>query len=174
MWGPLDDVVMGGVSQSGFEVRQGAGEQGGPAGLFNGQVSSSNNGGFASVSPPLWAILPLYPPPFLSTPRPFALTLIGLHAVYHPQLRTINTPLMSLHPYPLQLELPCTPLPLHPPCTFPTLCHRFTCCTPSCVSYATPLHVISPLVLATSLTLVPLPCFPWLRRHPLYLGRCIC
>ena len=52
MWGPLDDVVMGGVSQSGFEVRQGAGEQKGPAGIFSGQVSSSNNGGFASVRPP--------------------------------------------------------------------------------------------------------------------------
>lgn len=50
VWGPLDDVVMGGVSQSGFEVRQGVGEQGAPAGLFSGQVSSSNNGGFASVS----------------------------------------------------------------------------------------------------------------------------
>ena len=43
---------MGGVSQSGFEVRQGAGEEGDPAGIFSGQVSSSNNGGFASVSPP--------------------------------------------------------------------------------------------------------------------------
>lgn len=52
VWGPLDDVVMGGVSQSGFEVRQGAGEHKGPAGIFSGQVSSSNNGGFASVSPP--------------------------------------------------------------------------------------------------------------------------
>lgn len=50
VWGPLDDVVMGGVSQSGFEVRQGAGEQGQPAGVFSGQVSSSNNGGFASVN----------------------------------------------------------------------------------------------------------------------------
>ena len=50
VWGPLDDVVMGGVSQSGFEVRQGAGEGGQPSGVFSGQVSSSNNGGFASVS----------------------------------------------------------------------------------------------------------------------------
>lgn len=58
VWGPLDDVVMGGVSQSGFEVRQGAGQQKGPAGIFSGQVSSSNNGGFASVSPPSY-MLPL-------------------------------------------------------------------------------------------------------------------
>lgn len=48
-WGSLDDVVMGGVSQSGFFVQQGAGEHGGPAGLFAGNVTSDNNGGFASV-----------------------------------------------------------------------------------------------------------------------------
>eukprot|EP00884_Botryococcus_braunii_P010727 jgi/Botrbrau1/19656/Bobra.0003s0021.2 len=48
-WGPLDDVVMGGVSESGFEVRAGAGERGGPAGVFSGAVSTSNSGGFASV-----------------------------------------------------------------------------------------------------------------------------
>lgn len=51
MWGPLDDVVMGGVSESGFEVVSGAGEDSQPAGIFSGLVSSSNNGGFASVSP---------------------------------------------------------------------------------------------------------------------------
>ena len=50
IWGPLDDVVMGGVSESGFQVRGGAGEHGEPAGIFSGNVSSSNNGGFASVS----------------------------------------------------------------------------------------------------------------------------
>lgn len=50
IWGPLDDVVMGGVSESGFQVRSGAGEQGQAAGIFSGNVSSSNNGGFASVS----------------------------------------------------------------------------------------------------------------------------
>jgi Complex I intermediate-associated protein 30 (CIA30) len=50
-WGPLDDVVMGGVSESGFEIRAGAGEAGGPAGVFSGAVSTSNSGGFASVSP---------------------------------------------------------------------------------------------------------------------------
>lgn len=48
MWGPLDDVVMGGVSESGFAVVSGAGENGQPAGIFSGLVSSSNNGGFAS------------------------------------------------------------------------------------------------------------------------------
>ena len=41
---------MGGVSQSRFDVRAGAGPDGGPAGVFSGQVSSANSGGFASVS----------------------------------------------------------------------------------------------------------------------------
>lgn len=41
---------MGGVSESGFVVQPGAGEGGRPAGIFSGLVSSSNNGGFASVS----------------------------------------------------------------------------------------------------------------------------
>ena len=45
----LDDVVMGGISESGFVVRQGAGEDGGPAGVFAGRVTTQNNGGFASV-----------------------------------------------------------------------------------------------------------------------------
>lgn len=49
VWGPLDDVVMGGVSESGFEVRAGAGEHNEPAGVFSGLVSDSNSGGFASV-----------------------------------------------------------------------------------------------------------------------------
>lgn len=49
VWGPLDDVVMGGVSESGFAVVSGAGQDGQPAGIFSGLVSSSNNGGFASV-----------------------------------------------------------------------------------------------------------------------------
>ena len=48
-WAPLDDVVMGGVSESGLEVVAGAGEGGAPAGIFSGIVSSSNSGGFASV-----------------------------------------------------------------------------------------------------------------------------
>ncbi|MEO0408320.1 MAG: CIA30 family protein [Cyanobacteria bacterium P01_A01_bin.135] len=42
LWGPVDDVVMGGVSQSGIErVATGA--------LFSGVVSTENSGGFASV-----------------------------------------------------------------------------------------------------------------------------
>ncbi|MCM1984084.1 CIA30 family protein [Lyngbya confervoides] len=51
LWGALDDVVMGGVSQSQIESHpQGA--------RFHGQVSTANSGGFASVrtrnfSPPL-------------------------------------------------------------------------------------------------------------------------
>ncbi|KAL4448009.1 hypothetical protein ABPG75_005228 [Micractinium tetrahymenae] len=48
-WGSLDDVVMGGISESGFVVRQGVGEDGGPCGVFAGSVTTANNGGFASV-----------------------------------------------------------------------------------------------------------------------------
>lgn len=51
VWGPLDDVVMGGVSESGFELRQQGGESGGPVGVFSGIVSAANSGGFASVRP---------------------------------------------------------------------------------------------------------------------------
>ena len=58
MWGPLDDVVMGGVSESGFAVVSNAGENGQPAGIFSGLVSSSNNGGFASVSPACFLLVP--------------------------------------------------------------------------------------------------------------------
>lgn len=39
-WGPLDDVVMGGVSQSAFTVEGGVG-------VFAGEISVENNGGFA-------------------------------------------------------------------------------------------------------------------------------
>lgn len=42
LWGALDDVVMGGVSQSGLQ----AGED---AAHFTGHVSTDNSGGFASV-----------------------------------------------------------------------------------------------------------------------------
>lgn len=42
IWGALDDVVMGGVSASGFSVE-------GNKGVFSGNVSTENNGGFASV-----------------------------------------------------------------------------------------------------------------------------
>jgi hypothetical protein len=48
-WGPLDDVVMGGVSESGFELKQTGAEDGGPVAVFSGLVSSANNGGFASI-----------------------------------------------------------------------------------------------------------------------------
>ncbi|WOL09113.1 hypothetical protein Cni_G17866 [Canna indica] len=49
VWGPLDDVVMGGVSESGFQVVPDGGEDGGPIGLFKGVVSTANNGGFTSI-----------------------------------------------------------------------------------------------------------------------------
>lgn len=50
-WGALDDVVMGGVSSSAFQVQDGVG-------LFSGTVSTANSGGFTSVrtrnlNPPL-------------------------------------------------------------------------------------------------------------------------
>lgn len=35
-WGALDDVVMGGVSESTFIIDTTGGEKGGPAGLFKG------------------------------------------------------------------------------------------------------------------------------------------
>lgn len=41
IWGALDDVVMGGVSQSGIQL--------GAAASFSGMVSTANSGGFASV-----------------------------------------------------------------------------------------------------------------------------
>ncbi len=49
---------MGGVSESGFAVVSNAGENGQPAGIFSGLVSSSNNGGFASVSPACFLLVP--------------------------------------------------------------------------------------------------------------------
>ena len=45
-WGALDDVVMGGVSQSSFK-RSDSGNHA----VFSGRVSATNNGGFASVGP---------------------------------------------------------------------------------------------------------------------------
>lgn len=48
-WGALDDVVMGGVSASSFQISATGGEDGGPVGLFKGYVSTANNGGFASI-----------------------------------------------------------------------------------------------------------------------------
>ncbi|XP_077227156.1 NAD(P)-binding Rossmann-fold superfamily protein [Tasmannia lanceolata] len=49
VWGALDDVVMGGVSESAFQIDPTAGEFGGPVGLFKGSVSTANNGGFTSI-----------------------------------------------------------------------------------------------------------------------------
>jgi len=42
LWGAVDDVVMGGVSESNFYLADGAG-------VFAGNVSTANSGGFASV-----------------------------------------------------------------------------------------------------------------------------
>ncbi|CAN0345476.1 unnamed protein product, partial [Ectocarpus fasciculatus] len=63
-WGALDDVVMGGVSESGLRVVPGAGETDAGVGaaaaaaVFSGEVKTSNSGGFVSIrtrnaSPPL-------------------------------------------------------------------------------------------------------------------------
>ncbi|CAL9125957.1 unnamed protein product [Musa acuminata var. zebrina] len=49
VWDALDDVVMGGVSESGFQVDPKGKEDGGPTGLFKGVVSTANNGGFTSI-----------------------------------------------------------------------------------------------------------------------------
>lgn len=48
-WGPLDDVVMGGVSESSFLIDSTGGENGGATGIFKGTVSTANNGGFTSI-----------------------------------------------------------------------------------------------------------------------------
>lgn len=48
-WGALDDVVMGGVSESTFQIDPNGSENGGPTGVFKGLVSSANNGGFTSI-----------------------------------------------------------------------------------------------------------------------------
>jgi uncharacterized protein YbjT (DUF2867 family) len=42
IWGALDDVVMGGVSSSSFQIRENTA-------VFTGNVSTANSGGFASV-----------------------------------------------------------------------------------------------------------------------------
>ncbi|XP_062218698.1 protein HIGH CHLOROPHYLL FLUORESCENCE PHENOTYPE 173, chloroplastic-like isoform X2 [Phragmites australis] len=49
VWGALDDVVMGGVSESTFQILPTGSETGGTTGLFKGIVSTSNNGGFTSI-----------------------------------------------------------------------------------------------------------------------------
>ncbi|KAG8385403.1 hypothetical protein BUALT_Bualt03G0039400 [Buddleja alternifolia] len=48
-WGALDDVVMGGVSESTFLIDPNGGENGRPTGIFRGVVSTANNGGFTSI-----------------------------------------------------------------------------------------------------------------------------
>ncbi|KAI4332508.1 hypothetical protein L6164_017412 [Bauhinia variegata] len=48
-WGALDDVVMGGVSESNFQIDPNGSENGGPTGVFKGVVSTANNGGFTSI-----------------------------------------------------------------------------------------------------------------------------
>lgn len=48
-WGALDDVVMGGVSESTFLINPSGDENGGPTGVFKGVVSTANNGGFTSI-----------------------------------------------------------------------------------------------------------------------------
>ncbi|GMY37478.1 protein HIGH CHLOROPHYLL FLUORESCENCE PHENOTYPE 173, chloroplastic [Fagus crenata] len=48
-WGALDDVVMGGVSESSFQIDRRGSEIGGPTGVFKGVVSTANNGGFTSI-----------------------------------------------------------------------------------------------------------------------------
>ncbi|KAA0057061.1 hypothetical protein IC582_029288 [Cucumis melo] len=48
-WGALDDVVMGGVSESSFQIDMKGGETGGPTGVFKGVLSTANNGGFTSI-----------------------------------------------------------------------------------------------------------------------------
>ncbi|GLT80131.1 hypothetical protein SLA2020_515860 [Shorea laevis] len=48
-WGALDDVVMGGVSESTFLIDRNGGENGGPTALFKGTVSTANMGGFTSI-----------------------------------------------------------------------------------------------------------------------------
>lgn len=48
-WGALDDIVMGGVSESTFQIDRRGSEIGGPTGVFKGVVSTANNGGFTSI-----------------------------------------------------------------------------------------------------------------------------
>eukprot|EP00210_Caulerpa_lentillifera_P005561 g5320.t1 len=49
IWGPLDDVVMGGCSQSNLTIEKDKGDQADYAAVFSGNITSANNGGFASV-----------------------------------------------------------------------------------------------------------------------------
>ena len=49
VFGPIDDVVMGGVSSSMLSISPLGSENGESVGIFAGRVTSANNGGFASV-----------------------------------------------------------------------------------------------------------------------------
>lgn len=50
-WGALDDVVMGGVSESTFQIDPKGGENGGPTGLFKGLLlSNSRNFSYVILS----------------------------------------------------------------------------------------------------------------------------
>jgi len=42
-WGALDDVVMGGVSESTFQINPNGGENGGPTGVFKGMCQILDN-----------------------------------------------------------------------------------------------------------------------------------
>ena len=64
-WGAVDDVVMGGVSQSQLQLRDNKA-------IFSGQVSTANNGGFASVRTRNWS-----PPLDLSHYDGFELQITG-------------------------------------------------------------------------------------------------
>lgn len=78
IWGALDDVVMGGVSQSGIQL-------GPAAAAFSGNVSTANSGGFASVRTRNFE-----PPLDLSAYRGIELRIAGDGNRYKFMLRTEN------------------------------------------------------------------------------------
>lgn len=79
VWGPVDDVVMGGVSAS--EMRFLPGKA-----VFSGQVSTANNGGFASVRTKNW-----HPPLDLSAYSGLELKIQGDGKRYKLILRSDDT-----------------------------------------------------------------------------------
>lgn len=82
-WGPLDDVVMGGVSNSELVEVAGAGENGATAVVFRGTVSVNNSGGFVSVRSKNW-IPGLYASPY----QGLELRVLGNGLRYKAILRT--------------------------------------------------------------------------------------
>jgi hypothetical protein len=61
-WAALDDVVMGGSSLSYFVLDPKGGEAGEPCGVFTGNVTTANRGGYvASVGHPNPALTPTFP-----------------------------------------------------------------------------------------------------------------